>query len=218
MHTKTRKYIEKRKYEILLLSLLLLMFGVRPSFINPFLPIQVMITGAIIFYSRKFLWYLIAGLLTVTIALFIASDIFHFKAINNRSLLGITFIIYFVIITVEVFRRILIVEKISPEIISAVLCGFIMLCFIGCFLFDFIETYTPGSFSGLGESKRKLNTLLYFSVSNLLTLGFGDILPISFFAKKSVMFLGLVGHFYTVFVTAIIIGKYINQGKKIYKE
>ncbi|MCW3116738.1 MAG: hypothetical protein JWM28_820 [Chitinophagaceae bacterium] len=211
---KIKNYIEKRKYEILLLSLLVLMFGVRPTSVNPFLPIQVMIVGTIIFYDRKFLWYLIAGLLTVTIALIISSHIFHFKEINSRSLLGITFIIYFVTITVEVFRKILLVDRVAPEIISAVLCGFIMLCFIGSFLFDFIETYTPGSFSGLGESKMKLNTLLYFSVSNLLTLGFGDILPISFFAKKAVMFLGLVGHFYTVFVTAIIIGKYINQGRK----
>ncbi|MDB5200372.1 MAG: hypothetical protein JWO92_2335 [Chitinophagaceae bacterium] len=213
MLAKTRKYITKRKYEILLLSLLLLMFGVRPTSVNPFLPIQVMVVGTIIFYDRRFLWYMIVGLLTVTIALFFASHIFHVEAINSRSLLGITFIIYFIIITVEVFRRILAVDRVAPEIISAVLCGFIMLCFIGCFLFDFIETYTHGSFSGLGESKRKLNTLLYFSVSNQLTLGFGDIVPISFFARKAVMFMGLVGHFYTVLVTAIIIGKYINQRK-----
>ena len=115
MLTKTRKYIGKRKYEILLLSLLLLMFGVRPTTVNPFLPIQVMVVGAIIFYNRKFLWYLIVGLLTVTIALFFASHIFHVQAINSRSLLGITFIIYFVIITIEVFRKILAVDRVSPE-------------------------------------------------------------------------------------------------------
>src|SRR3979409_590039 len=101
MLTKTRRYIGKRKYEILLLSLLLLMFGVRPTSVNPFLPIQVMMVGAIIFYDRKFLWYLIAASLTFTIALFIASLIFHFEAINSRGFLGITFIIYFVSITIE---------------------------------------------------------------------------------------------------------------------
>ena len=89
-----------------------------------------------------------------------------------------------------------------------------MLSFIGWFLFDIIETYTPGSFSGLGEDERKLNNLLYFSVTNLLTLGLGDILPITLLARKAVMLMGFMGHFYTVFVTGIIIGKFINQKEK----
>ncbi len=211
MLVKTKKYIEKRKYEILLLSLLIFMFGIRPTFISPFLPIPIMIVGAIIFNNRRFLLYLIAGLLIFTITLGICSQIFYIKAINSHTLLAIAFIIYFVTLTLEVFRRILVSDRVSPEIISAVLCGFIMLSFIGWFLFDMIETYTPGSFSGLGEDERKFNNLLYFSVSNLLTLGLGDILPITLLARKSVMLMGLAGHFYTVFVTAIIIGKFINQ-------
>jgi hypothetical protein len=211
MLAKTKKYVEKRKFEILLLSLLILMFGIRPTFISPFLPILVMLVGAIIFNNRRFLLYLIAGLLIFTIALGIYSQIFSIKAINSHSLFGIVFIIYFVTLTLEVFRRILVSDRVSPEIISAVLCGFIMLCFIGWFLFDMIEAYSPGSFSGLGQDERKFNNLLYFSVSNLLTLGLGDILPITLLARKSVMLMGLVGHFYTVFVTGIIIGKFINQ-------
>jgi len=211
MLTKSRKYIEKRKHEILLLSLLILMFGIRPTFISPFLPIQIMIVGVIVFNNRKFLLYFIAVLLILTIVLNICSQVFYFKDINTHSLLGIAFIIYFITLTFEVFRRILYVDQVSPEIISAVLCGFIMLCFIGWFLFDMIETYTPRSFSGLGEGETKVNNLLYFSITNQLTLGFGDILPTTLLAKKAVMFMGFVGHFYTVFVTGIIIGKYINQ-------
>jgi len=218
MLTKIKNNIEKRKYEILLLSLLLLMFGMRPTYIYLFLLLQIMIVGAIIFNNRKFLLYLIIGLLVFTIALSIYSQIFYFQSFNTESevinahnLIGIAFIIYFVTITLEVFRRILVVDRVSSEIISAVLCGFIMLSFIGWFLFDIIETYTPGSFSGLGEDERKLNNLLYFSVTNMLTLGLGDILPITLLARKAVMLMGFMGHFYTVFVTGIIIGKYINQ-------
>jgi len=194
-----------------LLSLLILMFGIRPAFISPFLPMQMMIVGAIVFYKNRFLLYLIGGLLLFTIAFSICPQLFYFTAISIHSLSGMVFIIYFTAITAEVFRRILMTGRVSPEIISAVLCGFIMLCFIGWFLFDIIETYSPKSFSGLGEDERRFNNLLYFSVSNLLTLGLGDILPISLLARKSVMFMGLVGHFYTVFVTAIIIGKFISQ-------
>ncbi|HXA02445.1 MAG TPA: hypothetical protein VNW99_10685 [Cytophagaceae bacterium] len=218
MLTKIRNYVEKRKYEILLLSLLLFIFGMRPTYIYLFLLLQTMIVGAMIFNNRKFLLYLIAGLLIFIIALSIYSQTFYFKSFNTQSdiinahnLIGVAFIIYFATITLEVFRRILVVDRVSSEIISAVLCGFIMLSFIGWFLFDIIETYTPGSFSGLGEDERKLNNLLYFSVTNMLTLGLGDILPITLLARKAVMLMGFMGHFYTVFVTGIIIGKYINQ-------
>src|SRR5882762_2963244 len=107
MLVKTKKFVEKRKYEILLLSLLILMFGIRPTFISPLLPIQIMIIGAIIFNSSKFLFYLITGLLVFTIALSIGSQLFYLKAINIHSLSGTAFIIYFLAITVEVFRRIL---------------------------------------------------------------------------------------------------------------
>jgi hypothetical protein len=41
----------------------------------------------------------------------------------------------------------------------------------------------------------------------LLTIGYGDITPVSLIAKRAVMFMGLAGHFYTVFITNIIIGK-----------
>jgi hypothetical protein len=170
-----------------------------------------MVVGAVIFNERKFLFYLIIGLLTFTVALSLFPKMFHLEAIDSHSMAAISFIIYFMALAAEVFRRILTVDRVSLETISAVLCGFIMICFIGWFLFDVVETYTPGSFSGLGEKERKFNNLLYFSMSNLLTLGLGDILPTTLLARKSVMFMGLIGHFYTVFVTSIIIGKYINQ-------
>src|SRR5258706_6667408 len=182
---KTKNYIEKRKYEILLLSLLILMFGIRPAYISPLLPIQIMIVGIIIFNNRKFLLYFIAGLLIFTIVLHLCSEIFYFKDISTHSLLGIAFIIYFVTLTLEVFRRILMTDRVSAEIISAVLCGFIMLGFIGWFLFDIIETYTPGAFSGLGKDERKFNNLLYFSISKLINLGLGDILPITLLSSNS---------------------------------
>src|SRR5882762_10070365 len=99
MLVKTKKFVEKRKYEILLLSLLILMFGVGPTFISPLLPIQIMIIGAIIFNNRKFLFYLMTGLLVFTIAHSICSQIFYLKVINSHSLSGIAFIIYFIAIT-----------------------------------------------------------------------------------------------------------------------
>jgi hypothetical protein len=59
-----------------------------------------------------------------------------------------------------------------------------------------------------------MNNLNYFSFTTLLTIGYGDILPLSLLARRAVMLIGLAGHFYTVFVTSIIIGKYLSANNK----
>jgi len=55
--------------------------------------------------------------------------------------------------------------------------------------------------------------LNYFSFTTLLTIGYGDITPVSLVAKRAVMLIGLAGHFYTAFITTIIIGKYLSAKK-----
>ena len=73
----------------------------------------------------------------------------------------------------------------------------------------------PGSFQGLFIEGNSSNTLterlLYFSYSTLLTIGFGDIVPITSIAQKASILISLMGQFYMVIITATIVGKYINQ-------
>lgn len=95
--------------------------------------------------------------------------------------------------------------------VSAVMCGFILLCFISTFIFAEVEAMNPNSFSNIGTGRDKLSYLNYFSVTTLLTIGFGDIVPLTLVAKRWVMLMALAGHFYTVFITAIVIGKYLNN-------
>jgi voltage-gated potassium channel Kch len=55
---------------------------------------------------------------------------------------------------------------------------------------------------------------MYFSFTTLLTIGYGDILPITQVAQKAAIFVGLTGQFYLVILTAITVGKYLNQESK----
>ncbi|WP_296314158.1 ion channel [Winogradskyella sp. UBA3174] len=45
----------------------------------------------------------------------------------------------------------------------------------------------------------------------LMTIGYGDILPVTPIAQKASIFIGLIGQFYLVILTAIVVSKYINQ-------
>ena len=76
----------------------------------------------------------------------------------------------------------------------------------------------PGSFEGLSAINTGyveiVDTLLYYSYITLLTIGYGEITPITSVAKKAAVLAGLAGQFYIVIITAIIVGKFISQSSK----
>lgn len=209
-------YIRQRKYECLLFSFMLLIFG--DTFNHQFIVIicnilQNMFTGAFIFYERR-------RLRNITIFLILASIVLSMLAshlaliIDVKSWQGIIYLIFFALISKEVYREVFYTKTVTKELLSAALCGFVLLCLIGTFLFHQIEISIPHSFSNIGTEREVLKNLNYFSFTTLLTIGYGDITPISLVAKRAVMLMGLIGHFYTVFTTSIIIGKYLSSEKK----
>ena len=44
-----------------------------------------------------------------------------------------------------------------------------------------------------------------------MTIGYGDIIPDTSLAQKASILIGMVGQFYLMIITAIVVGKYINQ-------
>ncbi len=209
-------YVDQRKYVVLLISFLILIFGNtftedRQIFgiVNVY---QNLLTGLLVFYHKKRLRYWMMGIILVSIALDLFDPSFSF--IQGSGWHGILYLIFFTLVVKEVAIEVLYVKTVNTEMLSAALCGFVLLCQIGTFLFYLIDLYSPHSFSNIAEGKDRLINLNYFSFTTLLTIGFGDITPLSVVAKRAVMFIGLLGHFYTVFVTGIIIGKYLTSGKK----
>ena len=73
----------------------------------------------------------------------------------------------------------------------------------------------PNSFNGLmsvnATAKELINNLMYFSYITILSIGYGDISPITPIAKKVAILIGLMGQIYLVVITSIVVGKYINQ-------
>ena len=112
-----------------------------------------------------------------------------------------------------VYHKIYASKIVGRELIAAVFSGFIMLSTIGSFIFLSIEVYSPNSFSNLGEGIAKYHNIRYFSFITTLTIGYGDIVPISNVAKNFTILLGLAGNFYSVIVTGIVLGKFVSEKK-----
>jgi voltage-gated potassium channel Kch len=99
-------------------------------------------------------------------------------------------------------------KEVGIEMISAAFSGYMLLGTLFSLLF--IAMGTSGAFKGPGAFVAS-SDYLYFSFVTLLTIGYGDIVPVTEIAKKLIVLLGLMGNFYTVFVVGIVIGKYLNK-------
>lgn len=212
MINKIRPYINRRKYEILVISFLLIIFGNTFSnviMLTVLLPLQNMIIALMIYYKNKTLKLTIFSIIILTISIAVFNHC-HFTQLGV-GLICTLYFSYFVLISINVYRKIFTAKFISSEMIATVLCGFILLCLIGAILFITIEVNRAHSFLNIEEGISRFDNLTYFSFTTLLTIGFGDIIPLTLIAKRAVMLVGLAGHFYTVFLTGIIIGKYIGR-------
>jgi len=213
-----RKFIHilhDKKYEAYLASLFILLFG------QIFLPkgfeaiwqyvliIQNVLVGLILFYGvRKWLFTIV-----LILSLILVSEFILLFWMDNRTLrftMGVVFLLYFILASLKVYKDVLLADEVGHEMIAAVFSGLIMLGFLGSFLFTLIELTNQGSFSNLGVGEVRFQNLTYFSFVSLLTIGYGDIVPLTQVAKKTAMLLGLLGNFYLTFVMAIVIGKFLK--------
>lgn len=213
-------YLTTKKYVAYLLSLIILLFG------QIFLPrgyeavwqhlivIQNVVVGLLLFWGvRKWLFTIV-----LILGIILLGQCLVLYWVDNNTIrfsMGVIFSVYFLIASAKVYKDVLLVEEVGHEMIAAVFSGFIMLGIIGGFLFTLIELAASNSFSNLGEGESRWQNLNYFSFISLLTIGYGDIVPMTQMAKKTAILLGLLGNFYLTFVTAVIIGKYLNQKNRV---
>lgn len=122
------------------------------------------------------------------------------------------YLLYFFIVSYQLFRDLLFQKELGIETLSAAFSGFIL---IGTFSsLIFISMGSSGAFRG-PDGPISNSDYLYFSFVTLLTIGYGDIVPVTEISKKAIMLFGLIGHFYTVFVVGIVIGKFLKDQQNV---
>ncbi len=212
---KFRQFRIQHKYEILLVSFLVLLFGdiFFPGDMDPMplLVLQNVLASLVLFYGKKSWRLPLAGLIIFLISLEVLGLMVDIP--KSRYMFSSAYIIYFLFLSVEVYRQILVTKEVDFGMIAAVLSGFIILGLIGGSVFAIIEIVNPNSFNNLAVGRGGISDLMYFSFITILSIGYGDITPASDLAQKMAMFFGLIGYFYGVVVIGIIMGKYVSRKK-----
>jgi hypothetical protein len=121
--------------------------------------------------------------------------------------------VFYTIVTVEIILQVWQAREVNKNVIFGVMGGYISLGLIGFFLLLGIHFAEPDSFRGLEgmQGKDLTENLLYYAYITLMTIGYGDIIPVGSLAQKAAVLIGLLGQFYLVIITATVVGKYIGS-------
>ncbi|QZE14724.1 potassium channel family protein [Halosquirtibacter laminarini] len=211
--------IYKARYRLLLYALLIVVFGdlLIPnqnaeyvSYLGPIGLLCIVFAGWNLVHRNKRKNIIYATLLII---LTISEIVDTFSPIEELTIIKqVVYVAFFVTFSLELFHQIKSANKVTSSILTAVLCGLIIIGIAGGIGATTIEYLRPGSFVGLNEST-KIIDLQYYSFITLTTVGYGDITPITVYAKKFTILITLVGNFYSIVIIGIIIGKYTSSGK-----
>ena len=135
-----------------------------------------------------------------------------FQVYSTIALLAFLFLA-----TGTAMKQIATANNISANRIVGAICVYLMLGVIWALSYGLLEVIIPGSFGGLTEGTATVSwspDWVYFSFVTLTTLGYGDVLPLTFFSRTLAYFEAIVGQFYLAVLVAGLVGAYLteNQG------
>lgn len=109
-----------------------------------------------------------------------------------------------------ILRRILRHPVIDGQTVLGAICTYLLIGLTFAFVYHALYTLDPDAFKGdLGESA--LAGLAYFSFVTLATLGYGDIVPVTEFARMTAALEALLGQIFLVTLVAALVG---NLGRE----
>ncbi len=211
-----------RRFELFFGSLIAILFGsliipvtIFDSIIQPIL-FQLNICLGILLISKKkqLSWFF--AILFVVAGIVFGLNLLLPEASKLPGYIQLSiYFVFYTVVTLEIIKQVWKVKEVGKNVIIGLMSGYISLGLIGFFIFMSIEMITPNSFQGLltvatGGGASKVDALIYFSYITLLTIGYGEIIPVTPVAQKAAILVGLMGQFYLVIITAVVVEKYIR--------
>jgi len=118
------------------------------------------------------------------------------------------------VIIVDLFQR----SDVNSDTILGAIVTYLPVGIAFMMVFQVLELRYPGSFSGLPEGAHDhrhamASSMMYFSLVCLTTMGYGDIAPVTDFARPLSVLEGVFGQLYLAVMIARLVGLHITRQK-----
>jgi hypothetical protein len=211
------------RYELFFFSLLLILFGslffpfgIYSSYVGPLIFILNILAGLQLMTKQKRLYHICQVIFIAALGTTILEKVYP-ESLGGNIAYQVKLLVYFFfysVVTVQLILQVWHAKEVNARAMMALMAGYISLGLVGFFIFSTIEFYHPGSIHGLGSMEKLFDEMIYFSYITLLTIGYGDIYPLTPVAQKAAILIGLVGQFYLVIIMAVVLEKFTRFKKK----
>lgn len=132
-----------------------------------------------------------------------------------------SFFCFNVFITVFMIRHVARHKNVSVTILINSINGYLLIGVLGAVLLamveilqDFFLHLDGGAINFAGSTSQGFHDYLYFSFVTMTTLGYGDITPVSSFAKSVTILIAVMGQLYLTMLVAMLVGKFLSRSEQ----
>ena len=113
--------------------------------------------------------------------------------------------------TWRLFMGVVRCKRVTGDVLAGALAAYVLAGMSFALVYHLIDTRWPGSFATADGRQTAVPDLLYYSFVTLLTIGFGDVLPVTGPVRAVTLLEGLFGVVYTTVVMAALVATYLGQ-------
>ena len=218
---KIKDFLYTYKYNLLLIGLLQHLFigifiGDFEFYVKILWPVNMVVLAILasgLFLDThhwlnrfKFLLFIAVILFPIALQFFDQSTVFSIS-------LHVTYVLFFGVIFVQVFKHMIQPSYINIDLIIATICGFLLLLEIFVFTAHIFIILDPASYTGIDLSNPPsiFTDLVYYCSITLTTIGYGEITPLTHHTKLTASVFGITSQFYQVMLVGILISKFVNR-------
>lgn len=120
-------------------------------------------------------------------------------------------------VSITILRHVFHSERITVDNLAGAVSVYLLLAIIWSYFYVILELLSPESFSFTQGDKRmelllsrEFHPFLYFSLVTITTVGYGDMSPVTAFARSLSTMEALVGQIYLTVLVAGLVGMYLS--------
>jgi hypothetical protein len=117
--------------------------------------------------------------------------------------------------TASILYDVILYARVTAETLRGVVCAYFLIAFLFAYIYYLIAYLIPESFLisnpptlPMAAQTHHASVMMYFSFVTLLTIGFGDIVPLRDISQTFVILEGIIGQFYIAILVARIVAVY----------